>query len=297
MRPESSALPFTVRVRITKCLGFLLLMVSLQSCFEYAKTIKKQSQLFEEKYDEPYRFIETQGHSIRYARVGKADAPVVVLVHGSPGGMDNYFHLANEDSLADRFQFILYDRPGFMGSSKNGHEAELEKQAAIIADILDWENITQPIVLGGHSYGGPVVVRFGMDYPERTQGLIIMAGSVDPEQEKIKWFNKVATWRVVQWIIPHFFTISNREIMPLKGELEEMIPLWDRLTMPVIIFHGTKDNLVPFENVAFVKSKLPNPPLRSIELEGEDHFVIWSHPHYIVEAIEDILQANKRIER
>ena len=58
---------------------------------------------------------------------------------------------------------------------------------------------------------------------------------------------------------------------------------WDRITMPVSIIHGTKDVLVPFENLAYAKEKLTNADTVFTKVfENESHFILWTHEKEIV---------------
>jgi len=44
-------------------------------------------------------------------------------------------------------------------------EPSLEKQAALIADLVRPEVSQRPAILVGHSFGGPVIARIAIDYP------------------------------------------------------------------------------------------------------------------------------------
>lgn len=68
------------------------------------------------------------------------------------------------------------------------------------------------------------------------------------------WYNRLADWRIVQWLLPHALVMSNREMKPLKEELEHILPLWDKINIPVIMIHGKKDRLVPFDHAKFLKA-------------------------------------------
>ena len=46
---------------------------------------------------------------------------------------------------------------------------------------------------------------------------------------------------------------TGQEIMPLKGELDKMLPLWKKLSMPVTVIQGLEDDLVPPENAGFCR--------------------------------------------
>jgi hypothetical protein len=75
------------------------------------------------------------------------------------------------------------------------------------------------------------------EYPDLVDGLIIVAGSVDPELEPDEtWFRAPLSTPFLSWILPRSFRVSNEEIYQLKPELERMLPLWKEVHCPVIIW-------------------------------------------------------------
>src|SRR3546814_18455192 len=59
-----------------------------------------------------------------------------------------------------------------------------------------------PAIVVGHSLGGPIAAKLAMDYPDRVRGLLLLAPSVAPALEAPRWYQRLATWRVVQWLLP-----------------------------------------------------------------------------------------------
>jgi pimeloyl-ACP methyl ester carboxylesterase len=65
--------------------------------------------------------------------------------------------------------------------------------------------------------------------------------------------------------------------MAFKPELERLAPLLGRVAAPVMIVHGTKDDLVPFANVDYMKRRLTGAPcVETIVLQGQNHFLPWN---------------------
>ncbi len=223
---------------------------------------------------------------LHFATAGDAAKPVVLFVHGSPGSWDAFADYLGDRDLAERAFLISVDRPGFGQTSPGRAEPSIAAQVEWILPVLDLAK-TQKAILVGHSLGGPVIARFAMDHPDRVAGLLFLASSVDPDLEKLRWYNRLGRLRLVQKLIPLSMVISNREIVPLRGELQKMLPLWGRVTMPTIVVHGTKDSLVPYGNVAFLSKKLPHAEIRS--LEGEGHMIPWQRAEDVRRALVDLL--------
>ena len=64
-----------------------------------------------------------------------------------------------------------------------------------------------------------------------------------------------------------------------------MIPYWKNITCPVIVIQGKVDELVPYENVNFARKMLVNAPVEFVIKDDMNHFVPWSDPQLITDAI------------
>jgi pimeloyl-ACP methyl ester carboxylesterase len=189
--------------------------------------------------------------------------------------------------LLQHAQLISVDRPGFGSSNFGNAEKKLKRQVDLIKPILDENKFNRPIILVGHSLGGPFIARMAMDYPDLVDGLIIVAGSIDPALEPNEtWFRAPLSTPFLKWILPRSFRASNDEIYHLKPDLQEMIPLWQNIKCPVIVIQGSKDSLVDPGNAAFAKKMLINSTSVDILFkEGMNHFVPWTNPELIQEAV------------
>jgi len=132
-----------------------------------------------------------------------------------------------------------------------------------------------------------------MDFPDKVLGSVLVAPSISPELEKREWYRYIGKLRLVKYLIPATFWVTNEEIFALKAELVEMLPNWKNIEKSVIIIQGTEDNLVPKGNAFFAKEVLADSVVDINLLEGVNHFIPWSHPETITEAI---LKISKKIE-
>ena len=152
----------------------------------------------------------------------------------------------------------------------------------------------RPIILVGHSLAGALIAEMAIEYPELVDGLIIVAGSIDPELEPNEtWFRAPLATPFLSWLLPRSFRASNEEIYQLKPELEQMLPLWKEIKCPVIVIQGKKDSLVPAENADFARKMLVNAPVEFVLVEDMNHFVPWSNPELIREAIIKMLKKDE----
>ncbi len=215
----------------------------------------------------------------------------VLFVHGSPGGWQGWVRYLADTQLSSQACLLAVDRLGYGRSMPGQTETSLKRQAAVFAKLLEAQHRFGPIVLVGHSYGAPVVARMAMDYPQWVDGLVLVAGSIDPTTERPRWYNTAADSKLLKWLLPDDMRVSNEEIMPLQQELEAMLPLWKDVRVPVTIIHGQKDGLVPFSNLAFGQQQLVQAqPLRVVPLPKAGHLIPWQKPEVINQAILDMLK-------
>jgi pimeloyl-ACP methyl ester carboxylesterase len=232
-------------------------------------------------------------YTIHYAQAGQENNPLILFVHGSPGSLSAFIDFLADTALTNNTLVISTDRPGFGHSNFGMAEPSLEKQAATLKPILEKFKNNRPIILVGHSLGGPVIARMAIDYPDLVDGLVFVAASIDPELEPNEtWFRAPLATPFFSWMLPRSWRASNEEIYQLKPQLEEMLPLWEKIKCPVIVIQGKKDSLVPAGNADFAKRMLINAPVEFVLKDDMDHFVPWSNPELIRQAILDLLSRN-----
>ena len=265
-------------------------LLFIMGCFDfYANEESALKRLENQNYPVAQREYE-QGDRVLFAvEAGNPEDRLVVFVHGSPGEWNAFEEFLNDPELVKGARLVSVDRPGFGRSNPGEPERSLEAQAALLKPLLETNQSKQGAILIGHSMGGPVVARAAMDYPGLVGGVILVAASIDPELEEVKFIQKVAKWPVIRWMVPTMLYVTNEEILPLKGELEKMLPLWRSIRMPVTVIQGGKDTLVPPGNADFAERMLTGTQPKMVRKEDMNHFVPWEHPELIRAAIDDHL--------
>ena len=142
------------------------------------------------------------------------------------------------------------------------------------------------VVLVGHSLGGPVVAHVAAEHASRVQALVLVAAALDPAQEKIHPLQLLGTIWPFRSLLSDKLRNSNDELLTLKAELIKLEPLLKNISAPTMIIHGTKDNLVPFENLAYIQAQLTQARrLKTTVLENQNHFLPWNSAPAVREAI------------
>ncbi|MEO8376120.1 MAG: alpha/beta hydrolase [Candidatus Sumerlaeota bacterium] len=240
-------------------------------------------------------YIEDRGllridetHSVSYIRGGDHDGQRVIYIHGTPGSAQAFEHYIAEPIPGT--ESISIDRFGFGKSLPHGSVPSLQEQASAVEPFLTQQNGKWPILVG-HSLGGPIAARAAADYPERVGGLVILAGAFDPALEHVTGLQKFGNFAFVPRILPSDIRNMNRELIPLKGELQSLQPLLKNIRCPIVIIHGKEDQLVPFSNVEYLHEHLPAGSISAeFIFEHENHFIPWTEEPAVRAGIEHLLQ-------
>ena len=272
--------------------------------FRKSETKQREYLLKRSRTDVTSGTFEVEGRQVHYTHVGNDTLPLVAMVHGAPGSSSGMLEYLANEKLTGVAQVVAVDRTGYGYSGFGKAELSLKSQAAAIRPILEKYRATQAaaksghspaVILAGHSFGGPVIARAAMDFPELVDGLVIVAGSIDPALEPRDWWQVPLDWPVVRWLLPPAAKVCNQEILSLPAELEKMLPLWEKITCPVTVIQGTKDKLVHPGNADFARKMLVNSSRVEIDsLQNHGHFILWTKKNHIAaKIIEMVEQLNK----
>lgn len=230
------------------------------------------------------RYLKVGDRTIRYLWQNLGHQTTVILVHGAPGSSSAFIDFFHNDHLSKKVNLISIDRLGYGYSGYGQAEPVLERQAAAVNAIVTHLDLDH-VILVGHSIGAPIVAKASFDLPSRYAGLVLVAGSVDPEQEPLEWYRPWLRNWLAKLILPPSLYVTNEEIYQLKGQLEAMEPYWNKIDFPVIVIQGESDRLVPKENAKYIEEKV-SAELLEVWLEPDvNHFIPWNRPDLIINSI------------
>lgn len=241
--------------------------------------------------DEPVR--------IAYRAHGRPRPEAVVLLHGSPGSLQDFDALAARLG-PDRF-VVVPDLPGFGLSSRALDDLGFETQAAALLGLLDALSIERAHVVG-FSWGGGVAITLADRAPERVAslGLILALGVQELELLGHADLNHLVhrlqqlLVRALDLAIPHFGLLDgdrggrdfarsfvDADQRPLRRALA-------RFEGPLLIVHGRDDFLVP--PAAAREHHRIVPQSRLVWIDG-GHLVLARAPETVASTLVDWLAA------
>lgn len=206
--------------------------------------------------------------------------PLVMLPHGGPAAQDT----TNFDWWAQAYaaQGYLVLQPNFRGSTGRGQafrEAGFgEFGGRMIEDILDGarhvqaEGYAQPgpyCVVGG-SYGGYAALMAAIRAPGEVACVVAFAPVTDP-LDMLGQAYRYGNYEAVEYWEDY---MGDR--FQDAGDAMRITPAdrTERLTMPVLLIHGTDDTVVPISQSENLVRNLPEQnQVRFERLGGEDHFL------------------------
>jgi pimeloyl-ACP methyl ester carboxylesterase len=261
-------------------------LILAQSCMKFRMTDAEAMQKFKAKgIDVIINAITVNGRKLHYLKTGSDSLPTIVFVHGTPGSWDAFEKYLEDKELLQKFRLISIDRPGF-GYSDFGHPLNLAQQSVIISPLFDYIKNGKPLFLVGHSLGGPMVIKLAADNPGKIAGLVLLAGSNDPAQEEPEKWRPVLYKTPLTYFVPGALRPSNEELWYLKKDLMYLKEDFPKITCPVYIVHGMKDNMVPPANVDYDKKMLVNASrIDELIFPDANHFIPWTR----YQPIKDLL--------
>ncbi len=116
-------------------------------------------------------FVDSDGVKIHYVTMGKG--PLVVLIHGFP----DYWYTWRKQmpALAKHFQVVAIDQRGYNKSDqpKGVENYSMDKLVGDVGAVVDHFKQKKATIVG-HDWGGMVAWSFAMQFPQKTDRLVIL---------------------------------------------------------------------------------------------------------------------------
>ena len=243
--------------------------------------------------------------------VDSGEGEVILSVHGIFGGYDQAYDTC-KDFCSD-YRIIAPSRFGYLGSDVSG-DGTPASQAAAYVELLDKLGIDKVYLLAT-SAGGSIAIRFALDYPERTKGLILYCSAM-PLMEKPEKYAEYAGPPAFLCNDYAMFLLSPlfEPIMGMEpSTIYSMLPINDRkvgvildasvtnpdmardfgeypiedLQVPTLIFHAKDDKLASYIETERAVARFPNCTFISFESGGH---LLTGHAEEIKEAVSDFVE-------
>lgn len=249
-------------------------------CFSrYVMTEKEVKVYYKNKPHKP-TFFTIQNDSVKLfcATTGADTLPPLLMIHGTPGAWYGSRNLLDDTLLQQHYHIIAIDRPGYNKSRFKGKRkavTSITTQAIAAHEALRLNRSSKTGVVMGSSYGAPIAAKVAILYPNAFHHLVMLAPAIDPAREKFWWFNPYIHGGPVSWFLPRFINNATEEKFSHVEELQQLLPEWSKLSIPVTTVQGGADDIVDPGNLDFAKKLLQGKSAEFIFLPDAGHLIRW----------------------
>lgn len=241
----------------------------------------------------------------------------VVLLHGFP--LSSAIWDPVRPVLEQRCRLITPDLRGMGRSDTPGGDYGMDTLAEDVVRLADTLGLDR-FVLGGHSMGGYVTLRFAAHWPERLVGLVFVdtRAEADPSpgrvvrQEAIAEIARYGAGRYLEGFAPRLIGHTSQQLHPelisrlraivtgtpahvlagcQQGMLErpDSTSLLPSLAVPALVVVGEEDSFVPVSTARAMAAELPKGSLAVIP--GSGHIPSMEQPETTARALVGFLHA------
>jgi pimeloyl-ACP methyl ester carboxylesterase len=246
----------------------------------------------------------------------RGSGPPVLVVHGAAGGYDQG-KLRSE--AFEGITFIAVSRPGYLRTPLSTGPTPAD-QADAMAALLDVLQIDQTIFIGT-STGGLIGLYFALRHPQRCRALILIStvnARLPHYLSPLAVFSPLMADDFLPWsvlnsenlllvrpdlrkqlasqpekvaLIDELIHTAYPTSLRLSGMLNDAIQIdhlgsipLEQVQAPSLVIHGTKDELVPFQQAVRSACCIPNARLMPV-FEGT-HYCALTHHELVFPAIK-----------
>jgi len=289
-----------------------------------------------QRYRSVWTYLDTVSHTLdwidaggvrtRYLTAGDPDAPVVLMLHGTAGSLENF--CANYGRLARTHRVIGIDMLGCGYTDKPDRPYLITDYAAHAIDVLDALGVDEAAVIGV-SLGSWVGARMALDHPDRVNRLVMIAPAgiiVDPEEEK-KFGADVRRRRQGAAEAPSWESVTaamGRLVLNPEDLIDDLIGVrlriyqqpemaevmkhllaftsggqdlsreeWARLRQPVLVVAAVDAPNMFLDNARLLGQILPD--VEVVDMTGCDHWAQFERAEEFNELAERFLGAEERV--
>lgn len=295
--------------------GSLLLLVLIAALFIWGYAGDIPAKELRAKYaNGESEFVTLKnGLTVHLRDEGPADAPAIILLHGSNASLHTWD--AWTDRLKGRYRIIRYDQAGH--GLTGAHPANCytrECFAQTVNAVADNRGLDH-FILAGNSMGGGIAYHYAQEHGDRLNGLILVdaAGAPEDKNRKLPIGFRIMTWPVINrlstiitprsvieksiygsvsrsgfvndaeidlyWELirhPGNRDATMRRFATYARENAKLTAKAKQLDIPALILWGDEDRLIPVAAVKWFEGKLPRH--KSIIYPGTGHIPMQEVP-------------------
>jgi pimeloyl-ACP methyl ester carboxylesterase len=231
-------------------------------------------------------FTAGGGHGWRISALETPrDAPTpwkIVVITGAPSWAEYWAETLAE--LPQDRQMIVVDRPGYAGSEPALPVTDIRVQAQALAPLLEAAR-GQKVMLVGQSYGAAIASLMAEANPGKVESLVLLSGFFGETGPTSRWLLDVGA-KALQFI-PRDLRHAVVEASGQRPQLAHAKQALSRLTIPIHMIHGDKDDFAPIEVAERLAAETVTlRPIRFMRTAGANHFLNDGPAEHLLAALE-----------
>ncbi len=212
----------------------------------------------------------------------------VVMLHGFGGNAMQWQYQLR--TLADMNRCVAVDLRGHGRSDKPLTDYSVDEMVEDIRAVLRELNITEPVVLMGHSFGGALATEFAHRYPDQVKKLVLAATTGKFDLPVYSATLLALPIPVLSVLRPLFRGSISSTPAVLKRYYNNAMQKWvgwdvmQELKMPVLVLRGDRDFLFPEADFDRVAQTIPQ--AEEVNLGVSAHMVILERHDAVDRAVQ-----------
>jgi long-chain acyl-CoA synthetase len=214
-----------------------------------------------------------------------------VFLHGFGGNALQWIYQMQKFSLQNRV--IALDLRGHGLSDKPPTGYEMPRMLADIETALNALQVTTPVVLVGHSFGGALATEFARAYPQRVEHLVLVATAGEFRLNPLFRLGlNLPNWllRLIYPLTRSWLSAPPHALKPYYHSNLNKWRGWESfraLTVPTLVIRGHRDAV--FERVHFEQVAKNIPGAEDVDIGVSGHMVMLERREAVDRAIERFL--------
>jgi pimeloyl-ACP methyl ester carboxylesterase len=254
---------------------------------------------------------KTENVNIYYEMIGQGEP--LVMIRGISSNVDHWYEQV--PVLSKKYQLLIFDNRGIARSSDPGGSFSTRDMAADTVGLMEAVGIKKAHVLG-YSMGGMIAQEMALAYPEKVNGLILVATDcgislrikAKPEfsrlfSEMIRLGTNEAKKAAAGCLFAKQTVETRPDIIQRYTEVSLRFPAsqktlgkqWAAITQhdacdrlakissPTLVITGSEDELIPPENAKVMAQRIPVAQI--ISIDGGGHLFLIERPEAFNEAV------------
>jgi pimeloyl-ACP methyl ester carboxylesterase len=232
------------------------------------------------------RFEIKNRHGLKLViKVDSPDKPdnLVFICHGRGGAMvQNHIQAFGQAFLENNFRVVFFDSTNSLGQSEGDMlNLTYDTYMADLEDAISWARqqawFQEPFSLCGQSMGAQAVAWYAEHHPDEIKYLAPIAPVVNFEL----WSKTMAPGYLKKWEEDGFVAEPSRSLPGVIGKTGwglvesqkkyDLMPLADRLTMPVFFMAGEFDQPCPPKNQQVLFDAIPSKNKKFVKIADAEH--------------------------